>query len=64
MHVACHNSNLEITELLLDEGADPNNPDLVTMFALLLLAVLGNAPANMLTLILERTNSKESRICA
>jgi hypothetical protein len=30
LHVACYNSNLEITELLLDEGADPNYPDLVT----------------------------------
>lgn len=32
LHVACYNSNLEITELLLDEGSDPNNPDLVIFF--------------------------------
>jgi ankyrin repeat protein len=29
LHVSCFNSNLEITEVLLDEGADPNNPDVV-----------------------------------
>jgi ankyrin repeat protein len=33
LHVACYNSQLEITQLLLDEGADPNFPDLVSACA-------------------------------
>jgi hypothetical protein len=49
---------MEITELLLDEGADPNNPDSVTFL------LCNNLSLNNLTRFEGGTNGQESGICA
>lgn len=60
LHVACYNSNLEITEVLLDEGADPNNPDMVTDSAPI---DSERSSYNELTRIPERADPQEIGNC-
>lgn len=59
LHVACRNSNKEITELLLDEGADPNNPDAVKLFQ----RWRENCPSRNLTTTAEGTDCQDSCLC-